>query len=174
MQHAVIAIAYPQPIRKRLEMNVRGMRLDRPCDQLIDEPDDRRLARKILEPLRILFRRLGVSDHIGEHLCGITAVAQFGVEPFESRFELDRHRHRHGDGPANGDCDGVARKDVERIGHSNNCRISRRRDRDGANPAQKFGFEPILEQGRVGVIRGSHQRRRNQLRQGFGEPAIAD
>ena len=75
VQHAVIAIAYPQPVRKRLEMDVRGVRFDRPRDQLIDEPDDRRLTRKVFQPLRIFFGRLGVSDHLVEHLCGIAAVA---------------------------------------------------------------------------------------------------
>ena len=75
LQHTVNAVTDAKFVLERLEMNVRSMRLDRPCDQLIDEPDDRRLARKVLEPLRILFRRLGVSNHLVEHLCGIAAVA---------------------------------------------------------------------------------------------------
>ena len=138
VQHAVIAIAYPQPVRKRLEMNVRGVRLDRPRDQLIDEPDDRRLTGEVLEPLRILFRRLGVGDHVVEHLLGVASLAELGIEPLEGGFELDRHGDRDRHRSAERRRDGISSKDVERIGHGERRPIITRRDRQRANPAQKF------------------------------------
>ena len=138
VQHAVIAIAYPEPVRKRLEMDVRGVRFDRPRDQLIDEPDDRRLAGEVLEPLRVLFRRLGVGDQVIEHLVGFAALAEFGIEPLERGFELDRHGDRDRDRSAERRPDGVAGKDVERIGHSKGRPTIPRGDRQCANPAQKF------------------------------------
>ena len=62
VQHAVIAVADPQPILERLDMDVGGMGLDGAGDQLVDEADHRRLARQVLQPLGILFGRLGVGD----------------------------------------------------------------------------------------------------------------
>ena len=121
-------------------MDVRGVRLDRPRDQLIDEPDDRRLAGEVLEPLCILFRRLGVGDHVVEHLLGIAALAEFGIEPIERGFELDRHGDRDRDRSAKRRRDGVTGEDVERIGHRKGRPIIVRRDRQCANPAQEFRF----------------------------------
>ena len=60
VQHAVVPVAHPQPIGEGLEMDIRGVGLDRPRDQLVDEADDRRLARQVLQPLGIFFRRLGI------------------------------------------------------------------------------------------------------------------
>ena len=66
VQHAVIAVAHPQPVRERLDVDVGGMGLDRAGDQLVDQPDHRRLAGQILEPLGILLGRLGVGDDLVE------------------------------------------------------------------------------------------------------------
>ena len=70
-----IAVAHAQPVLERLDVDVRGAGLDRAGDQLVDQPDDRRLARQVLQPLGIVFRWLGIGGQLVEHLLAVTALA---------------------------------------------------------------------------------------------------
>ncbi len=82
MQHAIIAIAHPQPILERLDVNVRGMRLDGAGNQLVDQPDHRRFAGEVLEPLGILLGRLGIDDNLAEQATGL--ILGLGIKALKS------------------------------------------------------------------------------------------
>ena len=89
MQDPVITVAHPQPVGERLQMHIGGMGLHRPRDQLVDEPDHRRLARQILEALGILLSRLVIRYHVVKQ-SGVVAVLICGrIEPVEGGFQFD-------------------------------------------------------------------------------------
>ena len=63
MQHAVITEPQPEAVFQRLDVNVRGLKLDSVRDDLVDEADDRGLAGKVAQPLSVFLHRFrGVPD----------------------------------------------------------------------------------------------------------------
>ena len=175
VQHAVIAVAHPQPVGERLEMDVGGMGFDRARDHLVDQADHRRLAGEVLEPLGILLGGLGVGDDLVQHRLAVAfrrpARNKAGRVPLRAR-SAPRPRPR----PA-GRC---AAATALRVNTSSGSTIASTAplvalgDRQRVRLAQEFGPQPIDEQRLVGVVCRRHQRCRDQLRQRLGEPALAD
>ncbi len=123
LQHAVDAVAQAQLAIHRLDMDVRGARLDGAGDEQIDQPYDRRLAGAVPELLDVLAgalvgppaRRLGdLRDRrftlrvkpleSSVDISGIGHVAQHRLSSGEPhrRRRLVIERVRHGDGDAIG------------------------------------------------------------------------
>ena len=92
VQHAIVAVADAQAVLERLDMDVGGLSLDRPGNQDVHQPDHRRLARQILQPIGVLFEGdAAVGGRFGAVSLRIQAVHR--------RFQLDRHRDlQHGPG----------------------------------------------------------------------------
>ena len=59
VQHAIIAVANPQPVLEWLDMDVGGLGLHGAGQKLVDQPDHRGLAGQILQPLGIFQQWLG-------------------------------------------------------------------------------------------------------------------
>src|SRR6266576_1913757 len=86
---AVIAVADAQPILERLNMNVRRAGLDCAGDQLIDETDNRRLARQVLQPLGVLLARFGIADDLVRAAgAAFTSGLTLGIKTVKGGFEL--------------------------------------------------------------------------------------
>jgi hypothetical protein len=172
VQHAVIAVADPQPVGKRFEMNIGSVRFHGARDQLIDQPDDRRLAREILEPLGIFLDRLSVGrDFIEDR--AVVSFLGLGVEPLESGVDLDRDRNSHGHGLPERGRDRLAGKAVERIDHGQENAVRLGFYRHGPGPAQELRLEAIGEKRLVGVLSRMHERDVQQLCQALGQGAFA-
>ena len=110
MQHAVIAVADAQPVLERFDVDVGRLGLDRAGDDLVHQPDHRRLARQVFETFGVLFKRLGGAfGRVG-------GGRVIGIQAVERRIEFDWHadqqRHRQ---PRRGG-DGGGHECVERIG----------------------------------------------------------
>ena len=89
VQHAVIAVADAQAVLERLDMDVGGLGLHRPGDQQVDQPDHRRLARQVLQPIGVVFQGgLGVGG-------GWRGFGSVRVQPVHRRFQFDRHGDLH-------------------------------------------------------------------------------
>ena len=153
-------------------MDIRRVGFDRPRDQLVHEPDDGCLARQILEPFRVLLRRLGIGGDLIQFRLGVL-LPDIGIQAVESGFELDRDRNRHGYGPAERCRNGTAGEGIERIGHRESSPVIGRGNRQRARPAQEFSLQPVVKERRLRIIRGRDKRRRDQPRQGLSETAIA-
>ena len=67
-QHAVDAVAHREAVLERLDMDVGGAALDGARDQQVDEPDDRRLAGEVAQPVDVLVRAgiLGILDLVDD------------------------------------------------------------------------------------------------------------
>ena len=174
MQHAVIAVAHPQAVGERLKVDVGGVGFDRARDHLVDEANDRRLAGEVLEAFGVLLGRLGIGDDLVEQGVAVALLHRLRVKPIECGFELDRHRDRDRDRPPERRRDGVAGKHVERVDHRQDGALAAFRDRHRVRFAEKFRPQPVDEQRLLGIVSRRDKRRRNKLRQGFGEPALAD
>ena len=72
-------------VLERLDVDVGGLGLDGAANDLVHQPDHRRLAGEVLQPLGILLRRRSLAGSGG----GI--LGDFRVEAFEGSFQLDRH-----------------------------------------------------------------------------------
>ena len=120
LQIAVIAVADAHPVFERLDMNVGGHALDRLGDDLVDQADDRRFARHVLQPLGIILRRRG--------------LRRFRVARPRGRAGRELLQARWGRRPRcaiqpSGERNGGAGEMVERIGHGDDesvpCRPAR-------------------------------------------------
>jgi len=67
-------------------MYIRSVRLDGARDQLIDETDNRSLAGEVLEPLCILFDRLGSTDNLLKQAGRIAGRIGLGIQPVSCGF----------------------------------------------------------------------------------------
>ena len=119
-------------------MHVRSVGFNGPRDQLVHQPNDRGLAREILEPLGVFFGWRGIGNHLVEHRLGVNAFSLFGIKPIEGCFEFDRDRDRDRDRASECGGDSAAGKGVERIGHRQNRALTIVGDRQGTRPAQKL------------------------------------
>ena len=135
-QHAVDAVAHAQPRFGGFEMDVGGAHLDRAGDQAVDQPDDRRLAGEILQPIEIGVAVVVVAfaRRFVDPLDGGAAVA---IEPVAGRLDVGgkgratQHRLVEGEGErARGPV-------VERIGHRDDERGLALGDRQDARLLQE-------------------------------------
>ena len=171
VQHAVIAVAHTQPVLERLDMDVGGLRLDRAGDDLVDQPDDRRLARQILEPLRIILehlpaRRLRVRRFF--------ARTRFRIEAVECVFEFDRDRDLADDGTSGRCRDGCRREAVQRVGHRQHERAVMRGHWDDARMAEEGRLQAIRYNCLRWVAIRGHDRQAKHGTISFGEAALSD
>jgi len=112
VQHPVITVAHPEAGFEGVDMDIGGPRFHGLRDQLIDQPDQRCLARQILEPFRIvLSARCGQPDIV--QACTRLSL----VKPREGAFQVDRHRDHNLHLPVGGQADGRDSEPVQRIGH---------------------------------------------------------
>ena len=112
VQHAVVAVAHAQRVLERLDVDVRGLGLHRAGDDLVDQPDHRRLAGQVLQPLGILLQRIAPGFAIAVARGGVLG----GAQPVQRRLQLDRHRHLDAHRQAGGGGDGIGGEAVERVG----------------------------------------------------------
>ena len=124
LQLAIITVADAHAVLERLDMNVRGHALDRLGDDLVDQPDHRRLARQILQPLGIIFRCF-------DGFRCFRGGFGLGVKPVEGCFKFDRYGDFEARLHPRGERDGGAGEMVERVGHGDDqtCRAGRDRQR---------------------------------------------
>jgi hypothetical protein len=143
VQHAIIAVTHAQTVLEWLDMNVGCLGLHRAGDDLVDQPDHRRLARQILQPLGIFLQPLRLAIARLAALFGLGIVA---IQPVESGLELDRQGHFEPHRLAGGSGDRLRGEAIERIGHCQNQRIAVQRHRHSARGAQKTRGEPVGKQ----------------------------
>ena len=143
---AVAAVAHPQPVFERFDMDVRGLGLHRPGEDLVDQADHRRLARHVLQPLGIVLACVarGVVGGRTRFLVRIQAL-QCGIQ-LDRYSDLQAHAHVDGGGNGRGD------EAVERVGQRHHQRFAVDRDRQGARVAQEAGLQGVGEQRQVGRI----------------------
>ena len=101
-------------------MDIRRTRFDGTGNELVNEADDRRLTRKVLEPLGIFFGRFAISNDLAELRATFSPLLGFGIKAVERGFELERNSDGDRHGPTDRRGDRIADKPVERIGHGQN------------------------------------------------------
>ncbi len=172
VQHAIIAIAHAQPVLERLDMDVGRLGLDRAGDDLVDQPDDRRFAGEILEPLGILLMRLAAAFEIADDL--VPADTLLGIEAGERGIELDRHTDLEGDMTAGRGGDDLASKAVDRVSHGDRHRPVIGGERDCMDLAQELRLQPIRQDRFLRIALGTGDLEAEQDRIGFREAALRD
>ena len=110
---ASVSCRTPQAVLERLDMDIGGLGLHRPSDDLVDKADHRRLARQIFQALGVLLQWLVAS------LMAVSLgfLLSLGIQAVESRLELDRYRDQQVDHVAGCGADRLRREMVERVGN---------------------------------------------------------
>ena len=108
VQHAVMAVAHAQHVLEGLDVDVRGGGFHRAADDLIDQPDNRRLARQILKPFGVVFERRFPRF-------GLKRLVFLGQQTVQSRFQFDRHGRGDGDPPSGGGGQGGGGETIKRV-----------------------------------------------------------
>ena len=142
-------------------------------DQVIDEPDDRRLAGEVLEALDVLGfvgigSRLDVIDDLSEH--GLAAA----IQPFDGRQDLGTEPERRFDGLAVGQFKGMHHVAVLRRGHGDQEPVGVFPDRHHMRGLQELDRDLLLTQRRLGIIRGADERQVQEDRERLGQVAIRE
>jgi hypothetical protein len=173
MQHAVVAIANPELIFGRVDMDIGGMSFDCMRDQLIDEANDWGLARHVLEPFGvILASRPGRGTEFVEGL--VRSLLLFAIEAIKRALKVDREGHPHHHMPSRRRGDRGDSEAVQRIGHRDGDRRIVHRNRNGPRFAQEFQPQPVGEESGLGVIRSDRDHQSQEFRSRFGKRAFPD
>ena len=87
VQHAVDAVAHANAVLARLDMNIGGLGFDRFGDEIVDELDNRRLARHVFETANILKPGVVGLRGRGEGVGGFLGVSG-AVQPLDAAVEF--------------------------------------------------------------------------------------
>ena len=158
MQNAIIAIAHPQPVLERLDVNVGGVRLYRPRYDLVDQSNHRRFAGEVLQSFGVFLER---RPGLGLCLLGLTLGR---IQAFQRCLQLDGHGDFQSDAPAAGRRDRGRGEVVERVGGGEHQRVILDSDRHGARLAQEARCQAFSQQGFGGRI--AARIRNRQVEQG--------
>ncbi len=139
-------------------MNVGGIGLDRPRDELIDQPNHRRLAGQVLQSFGIFLQRLSCAR------LRLVRLAVGRIQPLECCLQFNWHGYFKFDAPAAGRRNGGRREFVERISRREHQRPIFDSDRQGARLAQEARRQHVGEQRLGGRI--ARRCRHRQLEQG--------
>ena len=165
-QHAVDAIAYAQVLFERLDVDVRGPRLDRPRDQPVDDPHHRRLARQIAQPLDVI---LGAEFAlIVDLLNGLPGRPAAPEQALERGLDVRRHADPGQHRLAREQLHRADRVAIKRIRHRHRqafCGIGERHD---ARLFEEIRADPITGQRQIRIVGLAGQRQIEQLRQRLG------
>ncbi len=151
----------------------RGARLDRAGDEVVDEADDRRLARRVLQPVDV------VAEGIGGGAAGLLEdLADLGlalaVEPPIGRLEIGRIDDLALDLLADREAHRLAGIVVEGVDHGEHERVAAVGQRQNLLVAQEGAPEPLLEQRRVGEIARRGDAQAQEGGQSVGEVLVRD
>ena len=154
-------------------MNVRGAQLDSPVDQVIDQPNDRRLAGRVLQALQILDAVVdGVLGMIGQDpLDGAVAVA---VGPRQGRLDVGRHPDPAVDLPPQAQAESIDHEGVERIGDRQHQALALVAQGDRLGVLEKLRADPIGERRILGIVVRARQGQVEARSKGLGHLALAD
>ena len=156
VEHAVDAVADPQPRLLRLDVYVAGPRLDGLQQDLVDQPDDRRLLRHLREfravRLDLLqeFHAVVVGRLGHQPLDRLAAHAQVGLDQLGDLVAAGQHGH---DRLAGGQAQLVQRVEVERIAGGDHQSAVVLADGEEGLAVDELGRE-LLEQRKVHVRLG--------------------
>src|SRR5579885_1942043 len=129
VQHAVDAVADLELVLERLDVDVRGALLERAVDELVDEPDHRRLAREIAQVVHVLLVVGEVLDVAEALVPGAVAVARaVRVRRLEPLEDVALAREPRLDRKPRGDLQPLDRVVVRGVRHGHDERAIAQRD----------------------------------------------
>ncbi len=168
LQGAVDAVADAKSALRRLKMHVGSARRDGLAYEPADEADDRRLAGDVLQPLDILFARLGRCRAVASE------PRRLAVEPLEGRvdFAFRRDADAERDVQVEGErADGVGLKRAR--GRHNQC-FSTALERQHAGALQKLRAHPLKFDRLLGEIVAARERKIEKGGLRLHQPCLAD
>ena len=146
--------------------------LDRPGDQSIDDPHDRRLARQIAQPLDIV---LGAEvSLLTDGLHDLAGGAAAPEQAFEGGLDVGGHADPGQHRLAGEQLHRADRVAVERIRHGHGQASGGIGQGQNARLFQKIDADPVSGRRQIRIVRLAGERQIQQLRQYFGHLPLGD
>ena len=137
-------------ILARLDMDVGGLCLSGARDEIVHEPDDRRLARHVLKAANVI-----LAGPLGGGRSRFAAdLGATSVQPLERSLDLAGRHHTLLDRASEQVADGVDRLPVERIGRRNHQGVALLGNRNDAVAHQEIELQVIGEKRYVRQVLG--------------------
>jgi hypothetical protein len=135
-------------------MDVRGALVDRPEDQLVNQPDNRRLARQVFQAISIDGVIIRAGRHIHRFGCDHFVAA---MKPLDRRFQFRRHGDAGLHRPLGEHADRLDREAIERIRHRQRDAVGIHRQRQDMRFFQEARADLVLQNRQVGIVALSDQ-----------------